>query len=82
MSKSPIILNKKELDKRKADVYRVLNNEKLLDRDEKKLKLQAKREVKLINEELKKRNNVKEQSYDSNIILNELMDFIKDTTKQ
>lgn len=78
MVKSPRILNKKELDKRKAEVYKMINHHELTDRDEKHLKRQAKREVELLNKEFKKRNNIKELPlYDPNILLDELMDFIK-----
>jgi len=78
MNKSPRILNKNELDKRKADVYKMLNNEDLIDTDEKKLKLQAQREVNIINEEINKRKNIKDEPlYDPNILLNELIEFCK-----
>ena len=45
MNKSPIILNKKELDKRKAEVYKMINQQESVNRDEPRLKRQAKREV-------------------------------------
>jgi len=78
MSKSPIILNKKELDKRKAEVYKMINQQESINRDEPRLKRQAKREVELLNKEFKKRNNIKEEPlYDPSILLDELMDFIK-----
>jgi len=82
MSKSPIILNKKELDKRKEYVYKMLKDAELCDRDDKKLKLQAQREVNIINEELKKHKNIKEEVFlDTNILLNELIDFVKGNTE-
>ena len=78
MNKSPIILNKKELDKRKAEVYKMINQQESINRDEPRLKRQAKREVELLNKEFKKRNNIKEEPlYDPNILLDELMEFIK-----
>jgi len=78
MNKSPIILNKKELDKRKAEVYKMINQQESVNRDEPRLKRQAKREVELLNKEFKKRNDIKEEPlYDPNILLDELIDFIK-----
>ena len=78
MIKSPRILNKKELDKRKAEVYKMINQHELNDRDEKRLKKQAKREVELLNREFIKRNNIKELPlYDPKILLNELIEFSK-----
>jgi hypothetical protein len=78
MNKSPIILNKKELDKRKAEVYKMIRQHELTNRDEKRLKQQAKREVELLNKEFKRRNDIKEEPlYDPNILLDELIDFIK-----
>jgi hypothetical protein len=82
MNKSPRILNKKELDKRKKDAYKMLKDEEIFYIDDKKRKLQAQREVNIINEELKKRKNIKEELLlDTNILLNELIDFIKDNTE-
>lgn len=78
MNKSPIILNKKELDKRKAEVYKMINQQESVNRDEPRLKRQAKREVELLNKEFKRRNDIKEEPlYDPNILLDELIDFIK-----
>jgi hypothetical protein len=78
MNKSPIILNKKELDKRKAEVYKMINQQESVNRDEPRLKQQAKREVELLNKEFKRRNDIKEEPlYDPNILLDELIDFIK-----
>ena len=78
MIKSPRILNKKELDKRKAEVYKMINQHELNDRDEKRLKKQAKREVELLNREFIKQNNIKELPlYDPFVLLNELIEFSK-----
>jgi len=78
MIKSPRILNKKELDKRKAEVYKMINQHELNDRDEKRLKKQAKREVELLNREFIKQNNIKELPlYDPIVLLNELIEFSK-----
>ena len=78
MNKSPIILNKKELDKRKAEVYKMINQQESVNRDEPRLKRQAKREFELLNKEFKKLNDIKEEPlYDPNILLDELIDFIK-----
>ncbi len=78
MNKSPRILNKNELDKRKKEVYSILKNEELYNRDEKILKLQAQREVNVISEEINKRKNINDEPlYDPNILLNELIDFCK-----
>tara|TARA_B100001287_G_scaffold276862_1_gene290297 strand:+ start:36938 stop:37183 length:246 start_codon:yes stop_codon:yes gene_type:complete len=77
--KSPKILNKKELDKRKAEVYKMIKHQELNDRDEKRLKIQAKREVKLLHEQFKKNNNIKEEPlYDPKVLFNELIDFVND----
>ena len=78
MMNSPRILNKKELDKRKAEVYKMIRQHELTDRDEKHLKRQAKREVELLNREFIKRNNIKELPlYDPIVLLNELIEFSK-----
>lgn len=78
MINSPRILNKKELDKRKAEVYKMIRQHELTDRDEKHLKRQAKREVELLNREFIKRNNIKELPlYDPFVLLNELIEFSK-----
>lgn len=78
MNKSPIILNKKELDKRKAEVYKMINQQESVNRDEPRLKRQAKREVELLNKEFKKRNDIKEEPlYDPIVLLNELIEFSK-----
>ena len=78
MNNSPKIFNKKEFDKRKEEVYKMLKTEVMVDRDEKRLKLQAKREVAILHEEFKKRDNIKnEPLYDPKMLFDELNEFIK-----
>ena len=74
MTSSPIIFNKKSLEKRKKDIYKKMKNDFSNKKYEKMLKIQADKEVALIKSNLKK--NTIQCSYDINILICELIDFI------
>ncbi len=81
MNNSPKILNKKELEKRKTEVYKMINDEELLGKDERLLKKQAKNEAKLIKTEIL-RKKLEKNEYNiinNNVFLDEFMDFFSNT---
>ena len=74
MTYSPIIFNKKSLEKRKKDVYKKMKIDFSNRKHEKMLKIQADKEVKLIKSVFKQ--NTIQCNYDINILIRELIDFI------
>jgi hypothetical protein len=79
MNTSPRILNKKELDQRKNEVYRQMELEIVQKQEEHLHKTQAKKEVKLIQTEILRKSVENEYNeefiFNTNVFLDEFKEF-------
>ena len=79
MNTSPRILNKKELDQRKNEVYRKMELEIVQKQEEHLHKTQAKKEVKLIKTEILRKSIENEYNeeyiFNTNVFLDEFKEF-------